>query len=173
MYIKHLIIFLLINTTIVFSENVTVRGYIKDKDGNKIQQAEIKFINKSNSDTTCTLSDSEGYYEVKLQIKETAVEDRDVENLAGFNLHQNYPNPFNPNTTIQFELPETGQVKLKVTNILGHEIRTLIDGHRTAGSYTVIWDGKDDQGNRVPSGIYLYLLQTENKVITKKMLIMK
>jgi len=62
---------------------------------------------------------------------------------------------------------------LKIKNILGHEVRTLIDEHRTVGSYTVIWDGRDNQGNQVPSGIYLYLLQTENKVITKKMLLLK
>jgi len=73
-------------------------------------------------------------------------------------LHQNYPNPFNPTTAIRFDLSDPGYVSLKVFNILGQEVRTLVDGERDLGQYEVVWDGKDDVEKQVASGIYFYRL---------------
>lgn len=73
-------------------------------------------------------------------------------------LHANYPNPFNPHTLIRFDLPEAGDVTLKVFNLLGEEVRTLVSGHTAAGFHTVAWDGTNQGGGQVPSGIYLYRL---------------
>jgi 5'-nucleotidase/UDP-sugar diphosphatase len=86
-----------------------------------------------------------------------------------FVLSQNYPNPFNPQTQISFNLPTNANVMLSIYNILGENIRLLVDGHRNAGAQTVIWNGKDDRGQDVASGIYFYKLQSDNFSETKKM----
>ncbi|MFQ5750710.1 MAG: FlgD immunoglobulin-like domain containing protein, partial [bacterium] len=73
-------------------------------------------------------------------------------------LQQNYPNPFNPATEIRFELPDAAHVSLKIYNLLGEEIRTLVNGSTAAGFHVIRWDGKAGQGKEVPSGVYLYRL---------------
>lgn len=91
-----------------------------------------------------------------------------------FSLSQNYPNPFNPSTTINFALPEEGNVKLAVYNLLGQEIRTLVSSAMEPGTYKAIWNSRDDLGRRVTSGIYFYRLVVDNKVIsTHKMVLLK
>ena len=80
-----------------------------------------------------------------------------------FRLEQNYPNPFNPQTWIPFEIPEEGgPVDLRIYNVLGHPIRTLVAGRLTPGRHLVPWDGIDDRGESVSSGVYLYHLQVGN-----------
>ena len=86
-----------------------------------------------------------------------------------FALSQNYPNPFNPQTQISFDLPTDANVMLSIYNILGENIRVLINGHRTAGIQTIIWDGKNNIGQDVASGIYFYKLQSNNFTETRKM----
>jgi hypothetical protein len=90
-----------------------------------------------------------------------------------YQLFQNYPNPFNPNTTIQYALIETGKVSLKIYNLLGQEIRTLVNNTQDAGYQTIQWDGRDDIGQSVASGIYIYRLETDGYVSTKKMILLK
>lgn len=88
-------------------------------------------------------------------------------------LSQNYPNPFNPSTTIEFSLPRKSYIALTIYNMLGQSIRTLVEKELSAGTYKVIWDGKDQFGNDVPSGVYLYDLITEERRISKKMILLK
>lgn len=90
-----------------------------------------------------------------------------------FALHQNSPNPFNPVTSIKFDMPAAGDVRISVFNVLGQEVNQLADGYRDAGSYEVIWDGKDKGGASVASGIYFYRINTEQFSETKKMLLLK
>ncbi len=90
-----------------------------------------------------------------------------------FDLSRNFPNPGNPTTTICFRIPEASPVALRIFNILGHEVKALVDDHREAGAYTVVWDGKNNRGLEVPSGMYLYTLRAGEKMITKKLLLMK
>jgi hypothetical protein len=85
-----------------------------------------------------------------------------------FSLSQNYPNPFNPSTTIEFDLPKTSEVTLKIFNILGEEVATLVSDRLSAGSYSYDWDA-----NNLASGIYLYKLQTGDYVETRKMVLMR
>jgi len=97
--------------------------------------------------------------------------DDDVYNeLSGlsFNLQQNYPNPFNPNTLIKYQIPELSFVTLKVYDVLGNEITTLVNEEKSAGSYEVEFDG-----NQLTSGIYFYQLRADSFVETKKMALMK
>lgn len=94
--------------------------------------------------------------------------------VTTFSLSQNYPNPFNPETTIQYQLPQTGNVTLSIFNLLGQEVRTLVHEHQTAGSYSIVWDGKNDIGELVTSGMYFYKLQVgESFLVTRKMLLLK
>ncbi|MBD3401733.1 T9SS type A sorting domain-containing protein [candidate division GN15 bacterium] len=88
-------------------------------------------------------------------------------------LHQNYPNPFNPETRIAFELPVSGRVRLSVYNVLGQEVTTLIDSDLGAGRHEVSWRGTDRSGQAVSSGIYLYRLETQAQVLTRKMMLLK
>ncbi len=90
-----------------------------------------------------------------------------------FELKQNYPNPFNPTTTIAFGLPKHSDAKLTIFNLLGQEVRTMSFRGLAAGYHTVEWDGTNDQGYRVESGIYFYQLRAGNFVQTKKMVMLK
>ena len=90
-----------------------------------------------------------------------------------FDLHQNYPNPGNPTTQIIFSLADPRYVTLKVFNMQGQEVRSLVNDYREAGAYSVIWDGKNNQGVDVPSGIYLYRLRAGEHVFVKKLTLLK
>ena len=90
-----------------------------------------------------------------------------------FELNQNYPNPFNPATTIDYSLLRQSHVTIEVFNILGQQIRTLVDADITAGEHSVVWDGADEAGKAVASGIYFYRMQTEEYSGTRKRLLIK
>ena len=90
-----------------------------------------------------------------------------------YTLRQNYPNPFNPTTTIAFDLKEAGKVKLVVYNISGQKVRTLVADHKAAGRHTITWDAKDDAGQNLPSGVYLYKLEAADFTLTRSMVFMK
>ncbi len=88
-------------------------------------------------------------------------------------LAQNFPNPFNPSTTIKFDLKDKGFVTLKVYNVAGQLVRTLVNGVKDANTYTVTWDGKNDRGGAVASGIYFYKMDTKDFSQTKKMVMLR
>lgn len=91
----------------------------------------------------------------------------------GYRLYQNYPNPFNPVTDIRFDLPEQSPVEISVFNLLGQNIRSLVDATLPAGSHRIEWDGRDNDGRAVSSGIYFYNLKTQTFSAKKKMLLLK
>ena len=88
-------------------------------------------------------------------------------------LGNNYPNPFNPETTISYQLPENSEVELAVYNLKGQKVKQLVSDQLSAGQYSVVWNGKDDNGKSVSSGIYFYKMKTDNFEKTKKMILMK
>ena len=88
-------------------------------------------------------------------------------------LFQNYPNPFNSQTVISFQIKSAAKVSLEIYNILGNKIQTLVDEYKRAGHYSVSWDGNDESGLQVPTGIYFYRLIADNYTQTKKLLILK
>jgi enterochelin esterase family protein len=105
---------------------------------------------------------------------QTAVTENAVESLpTEYALYSNYPNPFNPQTFIEYQLPQAGQVKLVVFNLSGQVIRTLVDAPQQPGRFKLRWDGRDDLGNGVASGVYLYQLQAGNFSQTKKMILLR
>jgi len=92
---------------------------------------------------------------------------------TSFDLGQNFPNPFNPTTTIGFSLPEAGNVSLKIYNIKGQLVRTLVDGATPAGYHEVNWDGRDQSDRAAASGVYFYRLETRDYSKTRKMMLIK
>jgi len=96
--------------------------------------------------------------------------------VTSLELTQNYPNPFNPSTTINYNVDASGMVSLKVYDIMGRLVRTLVEGHRSSGNlagYNVVWDGKDNDGQQVSAGLYLYTLRSNGKTDHAKMVLMK
>ncbi len=104
---------------------------------------------------------------------ETGIAKDDNNHLPkSFNLG-NYPNPFNPATTTNYSLPASGKVELTIYNMLGQKIRSLINRHQFTGQHKIIWEGKNDQGIKAPSGIYIYRLTSSKSMISKKMVLIK
>ncbi|NOX87663.1 MAG: T9SS type A sorting domain-containing protein, partial [Calditrichaeota bacterium] len=90
-----------------------------------------------------------------------------------YQLKQNYPNPFNPQTTIEFVLAQKDEVRLEIFNLLGQKVRTLAKGNFGAGSHRFVWDGCNDGGTILPSGIYIYRLKTKNYTSARRMLLIR
>lgn len=108
----------------------------------------------------------------------TEVEEEEVSQAREFSLSQNYPNPFNPTTIIRFKIQDSKfkiplPTSLKIYNVRGQVVRTLVDEPKSEGSYEVIWDGKDDQRKEVSSGVYFCKLEVGDKNQTKKMVLMR
>jgi len=90
-----------------------------------------------------------------------------------FVLSQNYPNPFNPETRIRFSLPSPANARLEIIDLLGRPIRTLVDGKLSAGSHSIIWDGRKQSGEPAVSGVYVYRLRAEGFEQSRKLLLLK
>jgi hypothetical protein len=103
----------------------------------------------------------------------TAIGDIDDKLPSAYKLSQNYPNPFNPVTNITYNLPKSGKVELIIYNILGEKVRVLVNENQNTGSYKLTWNGKDDFGRMLSSGIYFYRLKAEQFTSVKKMILMK
>lgn len=90
-----------------------------------------------------------------------------------FSLNQNYPNPFNATTVIEYALPKDTRVNITIYNILGRKVKTLVDEFQLVGSKKVIWDGRNNQGDKVASGVYFLRMRTEEFTKSKKMILIK
>ena len=90
-----------------------------------------------------------------------------------FALHQNYPNPFNPVTTLRYDLPENAMINITIYDMLGKQVKTLVNQTQDAGYKSVIWDATNDYGKPVSAGIYLYQVQAGEYISTKKMVLLK
>jgi fibronectin type 3 domain-containing protein len=88
--------------------------------------------------------------------------------VKNFELKQNYPNPFNPTTTIEYSIPYTSEVNITIYDILGREVRNLFAGTKDSGVYKVKWNGKDNKGVMVSSGIYFYQMLVKDHKVVKK-----
>ncbi|MCK5738526.1 T9SS type A sorting domain-containing protein, partial [bacterium] len=109
-------------------------------------------------------------------INETAIQE-EIVNLnvkpESYAVLRNYPNPFNPETTMEYTIPENSLVELAVYNMLGQKIRTMINDFRPAGNYRAVWDGRDNFGMTVPSGVYIARMTGNGFSINTKMLLIK
>lgn len=96
-----------------------------------------------------------------------------AETPKGFALHQNNPNPFNPETEIRYEVHKEGRVTLGIYNLLGQRIKNLVGGVVQAGKHTARWDGTDESGKNVPSGVYMYRLEADGTLVERKMTLLR
>ncbi|UCE07571.1 MAG: DUF4962 domain-containing protein [bacterium] len=135
----------------------TINLEIRFKDEKKL--ITIDLVNQK-----VTVSKSTGIYEF---------DDNDLRELKSYRLFQNYPNPFNPTTMIQYKIPIADKVTLKIFDLLGREVRILVNENQPKGFYRVVWDGRNEMGQIVADGIYLYLISADDFVKTCKMILLK
>ncbi|MEJ2634039.1 MAG: T9SS type A sorting domain-containing protein [Calditrichia bacterium] len=103
----------------------------------------------------------------------TAIGDKKSNVVLTYDLSQNFPNPFNPVTEIRYSVPKTEKVKIIIYDLLGRHVKTLVNATVTAGKHVTLWNGTNEIGNAVASGVYFYKLQTKNFTRVKKMMLMK
>jgi len=96
-----------------------------------------------------------------------------IERADGFVLQQNYPNPFNPTTAIEFSTPLSARISLKVFDLLGKLVATLVDDSLQAGVHKISWNAKKSDGTSLASGTYIYRLAVDGHVVSQKMLLLK
>ncbi|UCG92214.1 MAG: T9SS type A sorting domain-containing protein, partial [candidate division WOR-3 bacterium] len=102
-----------------------------------------------------------------------AEQPRDGVLISGISLSQNMPNPFTRKTTISYQIPHGGYVSLKVYNIAGQLVRTLVGDPYNPGVYNIVWDGRDNEGSVVSSGVYFYRLEIGEYSVVKKMTVLR
>lgn len=128
-------------------------------------ETHVSVVNVSNSGDTMTCD----FY-----VSPAGVEDGLTENLPpDYMLGQNYPNPFNPSTEIEYFVRRQGHVKLEIFNLLGQKLHTLVDEEKKSGTHRVTWDGTNDLGGSVSTGVYLYRLEADTFEKTNKMILLK
>ena len=103
----------------------------------------------------------------------TAVNQSNGEFPTSFRIKQNYPNPFNPSTTIEYQIAKQGNVEVSIYDINGRLVKTVQNGTQYSGSYSVVWDSKDENNRTVSSGTYFYQVKSEGVQLVKKMLLVK
>jgi flagellar hook assembly protein FlgD len=103
----------------------------------------------------------------------TDIPDNSIQLPFGYHLYQNYPNPFNSHTTMKYYLPKPNQVKVEIYDVLGQKVKTLINQPQNSGMHQVVWNGRDENGNSVSSGVYIYNLTSGNYSASKKLLLLK
>jgi len=108
-----------------------------------------------------------------LQVSTDVAAEVEIKVPVSFSLSQNHPNPFNSKTAIEYSLPRETDVKIAIYNILGQRVKTVLDQRQTSGHQRIFWDGKNEKGKTVSSGIYFYRMETEEFVRTRKMLYLK
>ena len=136
-------------------------GGVAGKNGTSILVSKIKIVDAEGS----------GEYELEIDPAPTAVEEEELP--EAYTLFQNYPNPFNPTTNIRFSLPVNSSVNLRVYDVTGRLVQTLVAGTMTAGTHEVQWNGQGQNGMQVASGVYLYRLEAGGQVITRRMVLVK
>lgn len=113
-----------------------------------------------------------GFGSIQLKSNLISVDD-ELRTVNKFELKNNYPNPFNPETIISYTIQFSDNVKLKIYDVMGREVATLLDEYKNSGSYKIRWNGKNNSGYRVSSGIYFYMIETRNYRDIKKMTLLK
>lgn len=155
----------------IFSTTDGGINWVQDVNGmGDVSVADMNY--RSSDNTIFAATHGRGMFSASLSgATSVSVADNQIPN--SFELSQNYPNPFNPSTTIRYALPEGRNVKIIVYDINGKEITTLINDYQNAGIHNIVWNGKNNSGQQVVSGIYFYNMQAGNFSQTKKMILLK
>ena len=114
-------------------------------------------------------------YMDQLEIKKNGVTDiqTDTEIPTQYTISQNYPNPFNPSTMINYSIPNSSLVSIVIYDLLGREVKTLINNEQNAGNYQVMWNGDNNYGSKVSSGTYFYSIRSSDFHQVRKMILLK
>lgn len=136
-------------------------------------QTDSVFVEKV--DGTTIAYDVSAIREITFSGLPTSVQEQELvqQVLSSFTLHQNYPNPFNPTTTIEYEIPHTGEVTITVYDIQGRLVRSLASLTQQAGTHTVVWDARNDGGANVSSGSYFCRVDFNHSFLVRKLLLLK
>jgi hypothetical protein len=154
-------------------------GYMISEPIKRQYTPKIGFIHNQNAMTVWSDGRSSGKTEIiglyaqVLHIDDVPNAEETIPGFNGLSVSQNYPNPFNPTTTIKFNLPSSMNVEVSVFNILGQKVRTLAKDRFDAGVNSLVWNGDDNSGKSVSSGIYFYKVEAGSSSVTKKMVLMK
>jgi hypothetical protein len=103
----------------------------------------------------------------------TSVSINEIDYILEKFLMINYPNPFNPSTEILYKIPKDDYISIVIFNVKGNKIMSLVDDYQSAGEYSIHWNGKNEQGESVSAGMYIYSLQAGSYRQTKKMILLK
>ncbi|MCX6151878.1 MAG: T9SS type A sorting domain-containing protein [Ignavibacteriales bacterium] len=159
------------NISIVFSS-----GTFPFKQGSREKYSMALLFGENFDDLALNKNNAQSIYDRNYNFtpdSTTNVNEESSNNCNKYSILQNYPNPFNPTTTINYNLQSDGIVTVKIFDMLGREVKTLVNDYKNAGSYSVVWDGKDNYTNEVCSGIYFYDIKFGDNVITKKMILIR
>jgi len=170
---KPLIVFMLFLSLSLFSQSIIINT-VSEEHSYTIEEVQNLYFEMDNL-----------YIQTESQVENFLLEDivsisfgdgTSAENVTiplPFILNQNHPNPFNPDTSISFSLQNSGTVILEVYNLKGQKISTIVNKFLPSGNHKFEWNGNDNYGNKVSSGIYLYRLNMDNQAETKKMILLK
>jgi hypothetical protein len=145
-------------------------------DADSIELMQITWPNGSASEITSGLSVNT-FVKVgvgrtgNLMVKSTPLSETFQERPSAFTLEQNYPNPFNPSTTIRYTTQTEGPVEIKVFDLLGQQVATLVEEFQPAGTWAAVWDGRNDRGYPVASGLYSYRMKVNDIVVSRRMML--
>jgi flagellar hook assembly protein FlgD len=103
----------------------------------------------------------------------TALSNKDLTVPNRFFLHQNYPNPFNPTTRINYDMSNDGNALIQIMDVKGNHVRTLVSDYVQMGPKSIVWDARNNNGEKVPAGIYFYTFKTDTYIQTQKMVLLK
>lgn len=148
-------------------KSLTIPADTEYGDHNVVAEVDAGGTVEEDDETNNTLTAS-----LQLHVSPTGVELNSDLIPTDFALSQNYPNPFNPETIISYSLPKTATVRLTIYNVFGRMIRTLVDGSMKPGEHRIVWDGRDNQGRKVASGVYFYKLEAGEFRAMKKMILL-
>ena len=150
------------------------------KPGAKFQYPIVLIQSSDVNDFEASLNAAEDFYKNELggiSLKQSSTVDYQSTSAAeipkAFQLNQNFPNPFNPETQIQFDLPKAARVELHIYNTLGQAVRTLAKNDYPAGTFSVTWNGRDNSGRQLPSGMYIYRIKAGDFQAQRKLLFLK
>lgn len=162
---------------VLLNGSSTAQNYQVTYDKYYILNRDHKIFYYKNGTKTGSGSPQSVIQDVKSQVEElltlTSIEYDNIVIAKEFSLNQNYPNPFNPETRISFNILKSENVSLLIYNLLGKNVRTLVNKKFSAGLHNIVWDSKDNYGNNVSSGVYFYRLKTKSKTLIKKMMLIR
>jgi len=171
-----LILVLIITISFLSAESLNIYTSQQNYEFNLTEIINLSFSDESLQVETFEMTHTFMYADILYMDFDTTPTDtnpNEVSSSFNFLLGQNYPNPFNPETNISFALEEAGKVEIAIFNAKGQKVRTLVEGNYTAGEHIVNWNGRTDEQEDVPSGVYYYRMNSNTQYKHRKMILLK